>query len=321
MTKLVQVAVAILIRPNGEYLLASRPQGKGWAGWWEFPGGKIESGETPAQALIREAQEELGITPTQMQPWIKRRYDYPATHDAEAKTVLLHFFFVHAWQGALQAREGQQFAWQHPQIGNVSPVLPANAPIMQALSLPPVYAISNVQEMGEPTFLQALKRQLDQGLQLLQVREPQLDSAALAQLSEQILQLCAPYGCRCLLNASPEQALQLGYQGVHLNSQRLLAMSVKPDHLLVGASCHNLEQLQKAQTLQLDFALLSPVLPTKSHPEAAGMGWEIFEDMLNGLEIPVYALGGMRPTHLAQAQACGARGIAMQSGLWQAQLA
>ena len=189
MTKLVQVAVAILMQPNGEYLLASRPNGKGWAGWWEFPGGKIEAGEMPEHALIRESQEELGITPTQIQPWIKRRYDYPATHDAEAKTVLLHFFFVHAC-------EGQQLAWQHPRNLNVSPVLPANAPIMQALSLPPVYAISNVQDMGEHAFLQALKQQLDKGLQLLQILEPQLGDSALAQFSEEILQQCAPYDCR-----------------------------------------------------------------------------------------------------------------------------
>lgn len=316
MTKLVQVAVAILIRPNGEYLLASRPQGKGWAGWWEFPGGKIESGESPAHALIREAQEELGITPTQIQPWIKRRYDYPATHDAEAKTVLLHFFFVSAWQGELQAREGQQLAWQHPRNLNVSPVLPANAPIMQALSLPPVYAISNVQEMGEAAFLQALKQQLDNGLQLLQIREPALDQNALAQLSAKVLYLCAAYDCRCLLNGSPELATQLGYQGVHLNSQRLMAMLTKPENLLTGASCHDLKQLQQAQHLQLDFALLSPVLPTASHPQAAGLGWEKFAELLSGLEIAIYGLGGMRPEHLPQALACGARGIAMQRAIW-----
>lgn len=316
MTKLVQVAVAILMQPNGEYLLASRPNGKGWAGWWEFPGGKIEAGEMPEHALIRESQEELGITPTQIQPWIKRRYDYPATHDAEAKTVLLHFFFVHAWQGELQAREGQQLAWQHPRNLNVSPVLPANAPIMQALSLPPVYAISNVQDMGEHAFLQALKQQLDKGLQLLQIREPQLGDSALAQFSEEILQQCAPYDCRCLLNGSPEQALQLGYHGVHLNSQRLITLKQKPDDLLVGASCHNRAELEQAQSLHLDFALLSPVLPTKSHPEANGMGWETFGETLNGLEIPVYGLGGMQPEHLSQALACGARGIAMQRAVW-----
>lgn len=316
MTKCVQVAVAILQQANGEYLLASRPQGKGWAGWWEFPGGKIEQGESPEQALIREAQEELGITPTQIQPWIKRRYDYPATQDAEAKTVLLHFFFVTAWQGELHPHEGQQFAWQHPQTLNVSPVLPANAPIMHALSLPSVYAISNAAEMGTTAFLAALQRQLDNGLQLLQIRESQLSDDALASLSETILHMCAPYHCRCLLNGTPEQAKQLGYQGAHLNSQRLMALSQKPDHLLVGASCHDQTQLAHAQSLQLDFALLSPVLPTPSHPEASGLGWERLTEWVNGLEIPVYALGGMQASHLPSALACGARGIAMQRGAW-----
>jgi 8-oxo-dGTP diphosphatase len=134
MTKIVQVAVAILQKQNGEFLLASRPNGKGWAGWWEFPGGKIEAGETPENALARELQEELGVTPTRIQSWIQRRYDYPATHDAEAKTVLLHFYFVYEWQGELAPLEGQSLAWQSPNNITVSPVLPANAPIMQALA-------------------------------------------------------------------------------------------------------------------------------------------------------------------------------------------
>ena len=316
MHTLVQVAVAILLRADGHYLLASRPQGKGWAGWWEFPGGKIEAGETPAQALIREAQEELGITPTRFQPWIQRRYDYPATHDAKAKTVLLHFFFVSDWQGELHAHEGQQFAWQHPQHLNVAPVLPANAPIMRALALPPVYAISNLSGLGETSFMTALQTQLDQGMQLLQIREPQLDAAALAQLSDKVLQRCAAYSCRCLLNGSPELAQQLGYHGVHLNSQRLMALREKPAALLVGASCHDATQLKQAESLQLDFALLSPVL-AMANPDAVGMGWEKFAHLLTGLEIPVYALGGMQPADLALALASGARGIAMQSACWQ----
>ena len=134
MTKLVQVAVAILMKPDGQYLLASRPNGKGWAGWWEFPGGKIETNESPEQALTRELQEELGVTPTKIQPWTKRQYDYPATHDAEARTVLLHFYFVLDWLGELTPLEGQSLAWQSAGNLTVSPVLPANAPIMQALA-------------------------------------------------------------------------------------------------------------------------------------------------------------------------------------------
>lgn len=316
MTKLIEVAVAILQRPNGEYLLASRPPGKGWAGWWEFPGGKLEAGESAEAALIRETREELGITPTQIQPWLQRRYDYPATHDAEAKTVLLHFFFVRAWTGEIYAHEGQQLAWQSPQQVNVSPLLPANAPMIKALSLPPVYAISHLAAMGHQAFMHALQQQLDQGLQLLQIRESQLSMAALAALSAEVLAMCAPYQCRCILNGDPEQALQLGYHGVQLNQHRLLALQQKPAHLLVGASCHNLSQLQHAQHLQVDFALLSPVLPTESHPDMQGMGWAAFAACIQGLDIPVYAMGGMQSEHLPVALTHGARGIAMLRGAW-----
>jgi len=135
MSKVIRVAVAILQKSDGQVLLASRPQGKVWAGWWEFPGGKIEENETPEMALARELQEELDVTPLSLQPWVIRSFDYPATQDDEAKTVELHFYFVRAWQGELQALEGQQFSWQHPKNITVSPVLPANAPIMDALAL------------------------------------------------------------------------------------------------------------------------------------------------------------------------------------------
>lgn len=134
MTKITHVAVAILLQPDGKYLLASRPQGKPWAGWWEFPGGKIEENETPEAALRRELKEELGIAVSRMQPWLQQCYDYPQTHDSPAKTVHLHFFFVSAWQGELHPREGQQLSWQNPQAISVAPVLPANVPIMQTLA-------------------------------------------------------------------------------------------------------------------------------------------------------------------------------------------
>ena len=114
MTKITHVAVAILTKESGEFLLASRPQGKPWAGWWEFPGGKIEENETPEHALKRELQEELGVAATRIQPWLQRIYDYPQTHDSPAKTVHLHFFFVTEWQGELHPHEGQQLSWQNP---------------------------------------------------------------------------------------------------------------------------------------------------------------------------------------------------------------
>lgn len=317
MTKVIEVAVAVITKPSGEYLLASRPDGKGWAGWWEFPGGKIEQNETPEQALSRELQEELGITPTRIQPWIKRRYDYPATHDAEAKTVLLHFYFVLDWQHEAMPLEGQTLAWQHPQKLNVSPVLPANAPIMHALALPEVYAISNLADMGEVAFFNALQQQLKQGLKLIQMREKQLSRKSMIEFAQSIHHLTKQVGAKIIINDDIDLALELGLDGVHLTSHAMLMLDRKPIDLLVAASCHNANELSYAEKLGLDFVTLSPVAETASHPDAKPLGWDVFGSLIKGTSMPIYALGGMTLDDLPHALSCGARGIAMQRAVWQ----
>ncbi len=314
------VAVAVLQNKNGEFLLASRPPNKPWAGWWEFPGGKIELNESAEHALIRELQEELGITPTHIQPWLTRTYDYPATHDSAAKTVKLHFFFVTKWQGDLVGLENQQLSWQNPQNITVSPILPANAPIVKALALPPVYAISNVAEMGENAFLAALKTQLQQGLKLIQVREKQLHPLALMRLTEQVQKLAKPYYAKILLNNDLNLARELGADGVHLSSLQLMALTEKPSDLpsgfMVAASCHNANELAHAQKLGVDFVVLSPVIATKSHIDAPTLGWQKFAELAENSELPIYALGGMRLLDLPQALQHGARGVAIQRAIW-----
>jgi 8-oxo-dGTP diphosphatase len=318
MTKITHVAVAILQQPNGNYLLASRPQGKPWAGWWEFPGGKIELGEAPEHALKRELQEELGITPTRIQPWLQRIYNYPETHDSPANTVHLHFFFVTHWHGDLHPHEGQELSWQNPASITVQPVLPANAPIMKALALPPIYAITNLAEMGEQAFFSALKKQLNNGLQLIQVREKHLQQPILARFTGQVIELARPFSAKVLLNGDMKLAREVGADGVHLSSIALMNLKEKPSDLMVTASCHNASELAHAQKLGLDFVVLSPVKPTKSHENAEVLGWQQFTQLIKNIEIPVYALGGMTAADLPQALSCGARGIAMQRAVWDA---
>lgn len=139
--KTVNAAVGILQKQNGDVLLAERPVGKPWPGYWEFPGGKIEIDETPEAALIRELQEELGVTCLQIRSWITRTYDYPEHYDkagqltSPAKRVTLHFFIITEWEGEPVGLEQQVLCWQNPAALTVTPMLPANAPIIEALKV------------------------------------------------------------------------------------------------------------------------------------------------------------------------------------------
>ena len=121
--KVVEVAVGVLVRANGQFLLTSRPPGKVYEGYWEFPGGKIEAGETVEQALRRELQEEIGITIAAAHPWRVEMVDYPHA------LVRLNFCKVHAWTGELHMKEGQRYAWQSLPV-QVQPVLPGTVPVL-----------------------------------------------------------------------------------------------------------------------------------------------------------------------------------------------
>ena len=133
MTKITHVVAGVLIDPQGCFLLGSRPPGKPYAGYWEFPGGKIEPGESDEQALARELMEEMGITVQQATPWLTKHFEYPHA------SVFLRFYRVWQWRGELESREGQQFTWQQPGVLTVEPMLPANGPVLRALALPEIF--------------------------------------------------------------------------------------------------------------------------------------------------------------------------------------
>ena len=222
--------MAVLINQSGSVLLGNRPKGKAWAGWWEFPGGKIEEGESPVQALHRELHEEIGVIVTEAYPWVVRTFDYPD------KTVKLNFFIVKAWQGEPEGREGQQLSWQDPSNLTVEPMLPANTPILSALSLPAIYAITNLQDMGEAAFFKALRIQLAAGLKLVQIREKHLDRSALLKFSKALITLAHEYGAKVLMNADLDLVLTAGADGIHLTSEVLMSLDQKPKGLIVAAS-------------------------------------------------------------------------------------
>jgi len=305
----VDVAAAVVLRPDGRFLLAQRPAGKVYAGYWEFPGGKAEPGEPLAEALARELHEELGIDVTRAYPWIVEEYVYPHAH------VRLHFFRVLAWRGEPHPRERQQLAWAALDDLGVEPLLPANGPVLRALALPSTLAITNASELGIAAALERIERALARGVQLVMVREKQMVPAELLRFASEVVARCRRGGTRVVVNSDAEAARASGADGVHLPSAALMANSTRPRFALCGASCHDERELRQAARLDLDYVVLGPVLPTASHPGAPGLGWDGFRELVRAFRLPVYALGGMREDYLERAWESGAHGIALMRGV------
>jgi len=310
--QILEVAAAVIERPDGAFLLAQRPAGKVYDGFWEFPGGKIEPGETSSDALSRELCEELGIQIELAYPWITQ------THTYQHATVRLHFHRVVRWRGDPQPREKQVLCWQNERQLTVSPILPANVPVFKALGLPTSLGITCASESGIETALIRLRQALARGLRLVQVRETLLQPAARTEFSAHVVTMVRAMGGIAIINSDAPLAAKLG-AGLHLPSRQLMAAKSRPDTNWCSASCHNAAELGKARELGLDFVVLGPVQPTSSHPGIPGMGWKGFANLIRDYSLPVFSLGGMRLATLDQARRLGAHGVAMVRGAWEQQ--
>lgn len=310
MTTIVRVAAAVLLRPTGEVLLAQRPPGKPYAGYWEFPGGKLEPGELPRDALVRELREELGIGITDAAPWLVQEFVYPHAH------VELNFFRVFAWEGTLHGHDGQAFAWQVPGRFDVAPLLPANTRILAALSLPTVYGITCAEDSDEDAFLARARAAFANGLRLVQLRDKTWPRARRLAFAERLVPLAHAHGVRVLWNGSADEARSAGCDGVHWTAAALAQARDRPHDMLVAASCHTHDEIARAGRLELDFAVLGPVCTTPTHPDATPLGWSAFANAIAAPRLPVFALGGLDQGDLARAIACGAHGIALRRAAW-----
>jgi len=316
--KITEVAAAVIERRSAdgatgfatEFLLGQRAPGTFYPGFWEFPGGKVEPGETPHDALVRELHEELGIEVSRADPWLRREHVYEHAH------VRLNFFRVREWHGELHDHVHSALAWQRADGLTVSPMLPANAPVLAALALPDFYAITHAGEIGIDAQLLALAHALEGGLTLVQLREPKLDAARRAAFVHAAVDLCHQYGARVLVNGDAALAEAAGADGVHLPAVRLAAQTARPDFPLVAASCHSAAELDLAGKLGCDFAVFGPVRATASHPGVAGIGWDSFAAAVGVPPLPTFALGGLSRADLDAAQRAGAHGIAAIRAAW-----
>lgn len=309
--KITEVAVAIFLKADGSFLLSSRPEGKPYAGYWEFPGGKIEPGESVLDAMTRELLEELNVRITDASPWFTFIMRY--TH----ATVRLHCWRVRAWEGEMRGLEAQEFAWQTLEAIDVGPTLPGCVPIFRALALPEMYAITHAAELGAMNYLRRLEAALSRGLRLVQLREKTMAPEELAAFGRDVVELAHRHDARVLVNGDAALAARLGADGVHFTGAQLATLDARPAFPLVAASTHSRAEIERAAALGLDFVVLGPVRPTRTHPGAVPLGWRHFGALTDASPVPVYGLGGLMPRDLAEAQHHGAHGIALQRGLWE----
>jgi 8-oxo-dGTP diphosphatase len=299
------LVVAAVIRREGKILIAQRPLDKHQGGLWEFPGGKVEGGEPVERALVRELEEELGITPRRFRPLIR------ITHDYADKAVCLDVWEVNEFSGEAHGREGQPVRW----VG--SDELPcfefpaANHPIVAAVRLPAHYFISP-DHLDAAGYLMWLDERLQRGARLVLLRAPRLPEADYSALAGAFLTRCRAVGAQLMLHGHPAVLQHVAADGIHVPAALLADCTARPcaASQWFAASVHDMEEIERAQSAGVDFVTLSPVELTQSHPGAAVLGWKRFSAMVEAARIPVYALGGLGLADTERAWQAGAQGVA-----------
>ena len=306
--RVVHVAVGVIFRAD-KILLAKRAEHQHQGGLWEFPGGKVELGEHITDALKRELNEELGITPNAMLPLIQIRHDYGD------KVVLLDVWCVTAFSGEPKGQEGQPLVWVSvEQLKNYS-FPAANEPIVSAITLPRAIAITPSQG-GKHEVLSFCVNALARGADGFQLRSLQLSTEDILWLHAQLSQsynLPVWVNSAHVFNDAGEINIELcqKIQRVHFASTHI-ALKEKLEAFVLHstASCHHLQEMAEAEAVGINAIYVSPVLATASHPDAVALGWETFSSLVAKAKVPVYALGGVGVADLPLAQSCYAQGIA-----------
>jgi 8-oxo-dGTP diphosphatase len=313
MTAAMHVMAGVMLDPQGRVLLAQRPPGKHLAGLWEFPGGKLEAGETPVGGLVRELREELGIEASVDGPLIRVPWRYGE------RSLLLDARIVRRWQGEPASLDGQALRWADPVSVDLDVLTPADRHILRALQLPSRYAITaDVPSSAFDEWQQRIRNAIAAGERMVLLRFPQWSVTRVRELAASLLTDAHAVGAHLLLSGDVEGALVLGDGvGVQLKAAQIANWQERPlpTAQWVGASCHHAADLQRATDIA-DFATLSPVAATATHPDAAPMGWEAFEYLVEASPLPVYALGGMTLQQLDTARHAGGQGVAGIRGFW-----
>lgn len=310
-TDRLHVAVGVIRDSDGHILIAKRPSHLHAGGLWEFPGGKVEAGETVTEALQRELQEEVGITVVIDRPLLRITHDYPE------KKVLLDIWQVRCHEGQPRGLQGQMLQWVSPQQLSQFDFPEANHRIVNILQLPSRMMITG-SFSSEDDFLNKLEQALSRGIRCVQLRAHGCDDAQYSILASLAMTSCKSYGARLIANTSISFFGKLQAQGLHLTSERLMTCHSRPvnNRILLGASCHDAAEIEQANRIGVDYVTLGAVYPTASHPGVAGMGIDRFSKWASSSAAPVFALGGVKDSMVDSVLAAGGSGIASISEYW-----
>jgi 8-oxo-dGTP diphosphatase len=305
----VQVACGILRRADGQVLIAQRPPGKLAAGAWEFPGGKIEPGETAEAALLRELAEELGVSVGRIE-WFQQ-----ITHAYRDRIVVLETYLIDAFEGEPEGREGQALRWVDPRTLGPESLLAADWPIVQALRTPRHYVITPAVERLD-ALIQGLPRLPRRCW--LRLRQPQLSDVDYRGWAQALRAAVAGSDVALIVDGEVGRAESLGAEGWHATAAQLLTLRERPlpKDLIFVASTHNAAELEAARRLGADAVVFGPIHETASHPGQPGVGWSALCSAVSQIACPVFALGGLDENDLPQVRACGAHGVAGISAYW-----
>jgi 8-oxo-dGTP diphosphatase len=328
------VVAAVLRDARGCVLLAQRPEGKADAGLWEFPGGKVDAGETALAALRRELREELAIDFASAEPLIC----VPVAGEGGSIRLRLDTWQVAGLSSEPRALEHAALAWVEPAELGRYPMPPADRPVVAALTMPERVLITPEPGQGdaaEAAFIESVERALERGLRRVQLRMAPADpavpqgAARVARVAAALASACRSAGATLLLHGVENASLaaRLGV-GLHLRARELSAEGAAGAIAVARAegrptcgAVHGVDEMRHAEALGVDDLLLGPVRSTPSHPGQPGLGWERFEALRAQTVLPVFALGGVSPGDLAEARRHGAQGVAGIRGFWPDQAA
>jgi len=301
--KIIKAVVGVLRNESGQILIAKRQDHQFMAGFWELPGGKIESDETTEETIIRELNEELGVKVNTLSLHQTMQHTYAD------RMVDLCIYNIDQYQNTPLGIEGQQIAWVSVQELHNYQLLPTMKAFINSITLPNKYWITPSTNHQSESWMKKFDEKMTQDISLIQLRsKTTLDNHFIAELHDK----CKQHNVKLLINTIDKSFDESHCDGWHITTDEMLKLNKNPcdENKLLGASTHSLDEALKAQEIGADFVVISPVQATQTHPETIPIGWKAAEEVVRKLNIPVYFLGGMDLEDLDKTLKIGAQGIA-----------